>query len=204
MSDGNGCPLSGAKLLNDLENDIKREFFSPGIPLAERRHKDGDILRARYLCVDIDNLKNFADYNGLPQAERCIASLGNSLVSAYSAERVYRYDGDGFVVHLGNEGPHGVPKKLFSDNGEGEVNCKFSFVEIKCECDHDRHHQLTKKNHEQHRTRTPRGDREWQYDPVQFSSYRLKSPLTRRLQPVRASAAGCAGSRRPSARGTLR
>lgn len=145
MSHGKRCPLSGAKLIGDLESDIKERFFDSGIPLTERKSSNGDILRARYLCVDIDNLRTFADFNGLSQAERCIANLGNSLVSAYSADKVYRYDGDGFVVQLGSEDPHGVPKKLFSENMKSEVSCKFSVVEIKCEYDHDRHHQLTGK-----------------------------------------------------------
>lgn len=57
---------------------------------------------ARYLCIDIDDLKAFLDIEGLGAGDDALIKLGRALIEHYGEESVFRVGGDDFVVELGD------------------------------------------------------------------------------------------------------
>jgi GGDEF domain-containing protein len=62
----------------------------------------GGQLRERYLCIDIDDFKDFLDHNGFSEGDGVLRGLGEALRARYGDDAVFRTGGDEFVVALGD------------------------------------------------------------------------------------------------------
>lgn len=91
--------LTGAQTRRERVSKINLEILRGGATL----------FVARYLCVDIDNLKVYLDVEGLTAGDEKLVALAHALIEHYGRDSVYRVDGDDFVVELGDREPW-IPK----------------------------------------------------------------------------------------------
>jgi len=87
--------LTGARARGALVSRINHELLTEASAL----------FVARFLCVDIDNLKAYLDVEGLTAGDDKLIALGRALIEHYGVDAVFRVDGDDFVVELGDREP---------------------------------------------------------------------------------------------------
>ncbi len=118
--------LTGAKSRYQLEHDLNHALWGGG-------WSDRSIFRNQYLCLDIDNFKNYLDSHGLTVGDEFLVEIAEQLRQKHPNANIYRIGGDEFVVELG--GLPFVPLQVDRD-----VNLKYSIVDVAAQRNDRRHH----------------------------------------------------------------
>ena len=116
--------LTGCKNRFQVAHDFKTALWQNG-------WNDTSVFCNQYLCVDIDNFKNYMDFYGITAGDKLLKNLAGQLQQHYPGKNVYRYGGDEFVVEMKDA--------VFQPIQLPDVEIKYSIINV--EINRDRHNR---------------------------------------------------------------
>jgi diguanylate cyclase (GGDEF)-like protein len=103
--------------------------------LMRNSWKEPALLSTQYLCMDIDDFRQYLCDHGPGKGDEVLVDLANQLIEKYTATDVYRFGGDEFVVHLGS-------REYLPIKPPSEIRLKHSIVDVVAQTSNSRFHHL--------------------------------------------------------------